>query len=170
MKRAISILVGVGLLELASASSPTRTSTPQVTDVVQHLLGTLCGELLSEVHFATDDRIRQLTARRYYGTLFLVWFATQDRPGGKVLDLDIRDYVRGFLRAADKEHFAALINYDDPLSWSRLPAGTDPQRFIDLIGGMPYYTWVLEQTKEPDVYRAAVQRFHAFTATVHKND
>lgn len=170
MNRALSVLVAAAVLRLGSVSTPAQTSPPQVTDIVQHLLSTLCSNLISEIHFGPHERIRQVNARKYYGTLFLVWFATQDRPGGKILDLDISNNVRGFLRAADKERFATLIDYDDPLSWSRLAADGDRQSVIDVIGGMSYYAWVLEQTKEPEAYRTAVQRFRAFIATIHTND
>ena len=158
------------IFRLVSAGTQADPSTPRVIDVTQHLLATLCGELMSEIHFASDDHVREVTARRYYGTLFLVWFATQDRAGGKILDLDVRDYVRAFLRDEDKEHFASLIDYDDPLSWFRLPDGSNHQRVIGAIGGLPYYTWVLEQTKNPEAYHAAVKRFRAFVATIHTND
>ena len=153
----------------AQADTEHPLSIPTAKEVMEHLLTVLSGELISEIHFATEDRIRQLTARRYYGTLFVLWFGTQERNGNKIFDLDMQGYLRGFQQAAEKEHFVSLIDYDDPLSWTRVPPGVDRQDIIDVIGGMPYFTWVLQQTKEPAAYKDSVRRFRELMTTAQPN-
>ncbi|MEA3207856.1 MAG: hypothetical protein QOE70_913 [Chthoniobacter sp.] len=130
----------------------------------------VCTDAISDIHLATDERVRQITARRYYGTLFIMWFGTQERNGSKIFELDMRDYIRGFLGAAEREHFASLLNYDDPLGWTHVPADINRQDMIDVIAGMPYSRWVLEQMKDPAAYKDSVRRFRELMATVRPNE
>lgn len=166
-------LLAAACLSAASLAAETKSTplpTPDVGQVIQHLLGAIGSDSLYDIHAAKDDHDRQFFARKWYATLFIVWFGTQDHPGSKVFDLDIRDNIRAFLKNAQTEHFASLVDYDDPLGWSRVPPGVSTEEITSHIGGAPYNLWVIEQTKEPAVYKDVVKRFRALVATVKPNE
>jgi hypothetical protein len=166
----LAAFAGLLLPALHGQTSTHQPPKPDAAQVIQHLLSVVCADAISDIHFAKEERIRELTARRYYGMLFIVWYGTQEQPAGKVFDLDIRPQIRAFLGAADKEHFASLIDYDDPLRWTRVAADASHDDIVSMSGGMPYYRWVLAQTSDPAAYKEAVQRFRAVIASGKPNE
>jgi len=163
---ALAALVGLG--HLVAADTP----SPEPGEMLQFALTTLYTNLIGEIHqskVSHDIRDEREYAREYYRALFAVWFGTLYRPTGEKVHFDPGGYVSAFLRALNREKFGDLIDYDDPIGWNRLPPNSDKQGLIDAMGGMDYYTRILEQTKNPDAYKAAVRQFRAFVETV-KND
>lgn len=128
------------------------------TEALEYTLTVLCTEFVAELHVQkADDPSRQSIARRYYGVLFTVWFGAQSDP--HLRTFDVRGYIRAFLRASAKDGFSSLIDYDDPLGWTRVPAGVDSSQLIQAIGDSGFYQRVLAQTKDQAVYKDAVRRF-----------
>jgi hypothetical protein len=128
------------------------------TEALDYTLSVLCTEFVAELHEPkANEPARQFVARRYYGVLFTIWFGSQSDPHLRTFDM--RGYIRAFQRASAKDGFSSLIDYNDPLGWTRVPAGVDSSQLIEAIGDPGFYQRVLEQTRNQAVYKDAVRRF-----------
>jgi len=160
------VFTGVALCFQSCLAGGTN-DPPEAGKMLDYAFVTLCGDLIGKIHESRGETpAKQALARRYYSFLFLIWFGTRYVPIKEAIHLDPRGYVNAFQREAKRENFADLIDYDDPIGWHRLPANYDKQEFIDFLGGVEYFTWVLQRTKDPEAYNKAVRQFRIFTESV----
>lgn len=160
-------LIILGVIVVIETSDLIKNSLPQPGQMIEYALTELFSELGGQIHQSNDNvHNKQALARDYYRVLFSIWFGTRYIPTREAIRIDPRGYIRAFQKASVRENFSNLIDYDDPLGWNRLPPNYDKQEIIDAVRGVDYYTWILEQTKDPVAYKKAVHNFRLFTESV----
>jgi len=135
--------------------------------MLDYALTMYCTELIGQIHQSKGNiPVQRALAIDYYRLIFAIWFGARYIPIREAIHIDSGGYVDAFQRASEREKFGNLIDYNDPLGWNRLPTNYDKQGLINFMGGVDYYNWILEQTKDPAAYKAAVDKFLLFTESV----
>lgn len=163
----------LGLLLACGKQTPSVAGepTPQPKDVFDYALGTF-GTFYDEgIHNAKNEQEKQGLARDWYRMLFMIWYGADHHVTGNLVNLsEFKGYIHAFQRSAVRNAFQGLVDFNDLIGYGRLPKNYDIQGFLNFLGGMEYYKWVIEQTEQSAKYHQAVRAFLDYTASVNPKD
>jgi hypothetical protein len=167
--------LGVPRVHHAQELATDKPPAPDTDAVLQFGIRSFLGELVARIHMAEPDDValKENLARQYYKNVFVLWFIKEGTDRKTPAEYNLRGIMHGFPRMVEREGVGKLINYDDPMLWETLREKVDDQEALELgmsmiAGGFPLQHWVLQETRDPAVYKEAVAKFREALATIQK--